>query len=344
MPPDRQSFVAIGRPNDPRWLAPAGTRLRDESFLGWRPYRLVSRLAWAALKPAMCWGVVPAALSPDDSYLQSVVNLDWRALGWGRPSLPEPLVYVGNPGPRRKAIVHLIDPVSHACELIVKVPIGEDARRAIGHEAQTLIELQQEEFAAAPRLIELDQAAGIASQTVMTGARARLKLSRELGVLLRSLERREEGLSLRSVASSLEPKVRKLGATAADSEALMRALAEMDDDTQLPAVRIHGDFAPWNIKLRNGIAGLIDWEDSQARGLPFHDAYHFVHMARCLFGKQPRQMCEELRLRYEFRLSAAQLCKLEVAYIVQMLARECPRPEQMYVNYLLATLRKAVAG
>lgn len=296
------------------------------------------------MKLAARWGASPAPLPPDDFYVKSIANIDWRAFGWRHPSDPEPLVYVGTRGPRRKAVVHLIEPACHACELIVKVPLGEAAKQAIRHEAQTLLELQREGFAAAPRLIELDEVAGIASQTVVTGARARLKLTREVAVLLQSLDRQPECLSLCYVASALLPKLIDLDVSAADAACLGRALDALDDDAQLPAVRLHGDFAPWNIKLRNGAASLVDWEDSQGHGLPLHDAFHFLHMTRCLFGKRPRAMWQELRFRYAFNLTAPQHRKLELAYLVQTLAREFPKPEPTYATYLLTTLRSALEG
>jgi hypothetical protein len=77
--------------------------------------------------------------------------------------------------------------------------------------------------------------------------------------------------------------------------------------------------------------------------LPLHDAYHFVHMARCLFGKRPRPVWQELRFCYGFHLTAPQRRKLELAYLGQMLVREFPRPQQTYASFLLATLQQAVA-
>ncbi len=343
MQPDNPAFFGMGRPDNPRWLAPAGYRPRDESFLGWQPYRITSRFAWAAMKSAVRWGAAPFVLPPDNFYVQCIANLDWRELGWRHRSNPEPLAYLGTPGPTRKAVVHLIDPISHRCELIVKVPIAEGAKRAIRHEAQTLLQLQHEEFSAAPRLVALNQAAGIASQTVLPGSRAPLKCTREIAVLLQSLERHGERLNSHAVTSSLEAKLRALEITAADAAVIRQAIEQIDDGCDVPAVRIHGDFAPWNIKQQNGAATLLDWENSEARGLPLHDAYHFVHVARCLFGKRPRPMWQELRFRYAFDLIAPQRRKLELAYLVGMLVSASMRPEQSYASYLLTTLRRAVA-
>lgn len=341
MPSDKSSFFPIGSPEDPRWLAPLGYRPREEAFAGWRPYRLASRLAWAAIKPALRWGAAPAALPEDHIYVRCIAGLNWRALGWHRRAEPVPLVYVATPGPRRKAVVHLIDPVSHACELIVKVPLTEAAKRAIRHEAQTLVHLRQEEFAAAPRLVELDDSDGIAAQTVVAGSHSGLNFRREVAMLLLALERPGECTALSHVASSLESTSLRPDASRVDTALLARALDQMDDSSEMPAVRIHGDFAPWNIKLQNGTAALVDWEDSQPRGLPLHDAFHFAHMTRCLFGKRPCPTWRELRFRYDFPLAASRRRKLELAYLLQMLFREFLDPT--YATYLLTTLRKAVA-
>jgi len=300
-------------------------------------------LAWAALKPAMRCGAAPAALSPDDAYVSCLAGLNWTQLGWRHSSDPDPLVYLGTPGPRRKAIVHLIDPASHVCDLIVKVPLTDAAKWAIRHEAQALVQLQQAGFTAAPRLVHLDEAPGIASQTVVTGLRAGLHCSREVAVLLHHLKRPDDCLTLRQVACSFAATSVQRVLDEAGPDVLAKALVDMDDDSAMPAVRIHGDFAPWNIKLHNGTAALVDWEDSHTRGLPLHDAYHFVHMVRCLFGKQPRPMCRELRFRYPFNLPALQRRRLEVAYLLQMLLRDCPQAAQSYRAYLLATLRLTVA-
>ena len=198
-------------------------------------------------------------------------------------------------------------------------------------------------IAAAPRLVSLDDAAGIASQTVVPGSRAGLKCSREVAVLLQSLERRGECLTLKQVACALEPRAMRLDTRAEDAEVLARAFEEMNDSSELPTARIHGDFAPWNIRLQKGSAALVDWEDSQACGLPLHDAYHFVHMARCLFGKRPRPVWQELRFRSGLNLTGSQRRKLEFAYLLQTLLRNFPQPEPAYSTFLFATLRQAVA-
>ena len=51
--------------------------------------------------------------------------------------------------------------------------------------------------------------------------------------------------------------------------------------------RTHGDFVPWNIRMKNGELYVFDWEDSLPKGLPFTDAFHFIYLQASLVGPWP---------------------------------------------------------
>ena len=336
-------FVALGRAGTPRWLVPAGPRLGDAAFLGWRPYRTTSRMAWAVMKSLLRWGAGRALPAADATHIDWIAELDWDALGWRQPAPPELLVYLGTPGPKRKAVVHLINRTSYACELIVKVPLTEEAKAAIEHEAETLFALQRDGFEAAPRLVTFDENQGVSSQTVIRGVRGGMRLTRETAELLETLARPKGPISLRSAVRPLEKEVDRLDLSARDSDLVRSVLQEVDDASQLPAVRVHGDFAPWNIRLQNGSATLVDWEDSQSRGLPMHDAYHFAHITRYLFGRAPRPAFPDLGFRYPERLGSAMLRKLELAYLLQRLVQKLAAGDVRHAAFLLTTLRLTMA-
>jgi len=331
-------FVALGR----RWLIPQENSLGQHTFSGWEPYRASSRVAWAAMKTALRWPGARRLPPCCQTTFEWLSELDWRALGWHQPSPPYPLVYLGTPGAKRKAVVHLIDRDSKRCELIVKVPLTEAAKEAIAAEAETLIELQSEGFVDAPRLVVFDPANSIASQSVVPGRRCGLQFNREVAELLQRLLRRGETITLRETAAWLP---RAAGATnKEDSDLPARALEQLDDATELPAARVHGDFAPWNIKLHEGSAALVDWEEYRPRGLPLHDAYHFVHLTRYLFGRRPRPCWQDLRFRYSMPLSSAIRWKLELAYLLHASAKELARSDRQHATFLLKTLCLTMAA
>ena len=48
------------------------------------------------------------------------------------------------------------------------------------------------------------------------------------------------------------------------------------DNARIPFHRFHGDFSPWNVLPGSNGLGVVDWEDSEAMGLPLFDAVHFA--------------------------------------------------------------------
>jgi hypothetical protein len=66
---------------------------------------------------------------------------------------------------------------------------------------------------------------------------------------------------------------------------LLGALAEVEQqigNRELPASMVHGDFAPWNLRLNNGHLFVFDWEYAEACGNPLQDFLHFHLIPRAL--------------------------------------------------------------
>ena len=336
-------FVSLGRPGQARWLIPRNAAIVVDALSGWEPHRMTARIGWSVLKSALRWPTASRILPCSTEHFDWLCELDWGALGWEQPSPPCPLIYLGTPGPRRKAVVHLIDARTHRCELIVKVPLAEEAQLAIRHEAHVLLELHKEGFTDAPRLVELNFDEGIASQTFIPGRRSGLRSTREMEGALRRLSLPGESITLQEVAGRLSQHL-PAEWLCGDGALVAAALERLDDPTQLPAARIHGDFAPWNIMLNNGSAALLDWEEYQPRGLPLNDAYHFFHMTRYLFGKAPRSIWQELHLQCCPSISTTMRWKLELAYLLQTLAMKLAVHDGRQTAFLLTALRRAMAS
>ncbi len=66
---------------------------------------------------------------------------------------------------------------------------------------------------------------------------------------------------------------------------LLDALNEVDlqiGDRELPASMVHGDFAPWNLRICDGQLFVFDWEYAEACGNPLQDFLHFHLIPRAL--------------------------------------------------------------
>ena len=297
------------------------------------------------MKALVRWGAMPGLAAVNRTRIDWATEFDWRSLGWSKPLPPVPLIYLGTPGEKRKAVLHLIDSKSGLCELIVKVPMTPAACQAIAHEARTLRELERDGFSAAPRLVCFDQRRRVSSQTVVRGTHCGTQFSRELAYLLHSLVLPNQTITMRQVAEQLAMEKERFELETSDAELVANALGEVADDSQLPAARIHGDFAPWNIKLQpDGVAVLVDWEEARERGLPLHDAYHFVHMNQYLFDRHPQPAFASLRFRLTPVDTAALRWKLEMAYLLDELFRQLSRDNRKHAAFLVATLRLTMAA
>ena len=121
MPPDARSMMGwkpvqmsrfwmiSGKGGEPRWILPHDPKYALPFLQQWRPYDFRSRITWQCLMMAYqgkrldCVpGVVPLRIIvPEKS--------NWEHLGWSLARPPVAVIYVGTPGPNRKAVLGLID-------------------------------------------------------------------------------------------------------------------------------------------------------------------------------------------------------------------------------------------
>ena len=74
-------------------------------------------------------------------------------------------------------------------------------------------------------------------------------------------------------------------------ELLLEALDEVHQqigEHELPASMVHGDFAPWNLRISDGRLFVFDWEYAEACGNPLQDFLHFHLIPRALHRRPLR--------------------------------------------------------
>lgn len=342
------TYVAVPGSEMARWLLPAATPEIGRVLQNWAPYRLWSRVAWTAVRAASRLG--RAAGIPRASVLEveGARGADWESLGWRGADPPIPVIYLGTPGPRRKAVIHLVDRASGAGRAVIKVPLTEDAKAAILHEAEVLEALAAERFELSPRLLHVDWARGITTQSFMEGPSGSRKLGPEHGRLLRTLLLPGETTTLAEHAEIWAREIRLAGEDTAENANLAVVIDDLRDDSPLPSCWQHGDFTPWNIKrLTRGKCALLDWEDARRRALPLHDAYHFLHMQDWLFDQRPRLHAPELQdAALATGVAPGTISRLEAAYLVATCLHCIARrnyPRTRFVSSALALLRSQAA-
>ena len=67
---------------------------------------------------------------------------------------------------------------------------------------------------------------------------------------------------------------------------------------------VHGDFAPWNLRERDGAISAFDWEYGQPSGLPLLDELHYrLQVGFLLENWSPDQAAEESARKFNASLT-----------------------------------------
>ncbi len=339
-----QRFFAVGSPT-PRWFIPAG-RLRSGTVLaGWNPYRFTSRLKWAAIRAASQAGVVWALPGAVTVTIAGLQEIEWRGMGWEATTAPLPFVYLGTAGPRRKAVVHLVDRTSGECRVVVKLPLSAAAKLAIVHEADTLQQLSIEHRRCAPTLCFVDRERGIATQSVVPASPGKRKFEPEYRRLLHTLMLPGESISIAAKVDQIRCQFSGLTLGQDEQSTADEAISRLQSASPLPAFWIHGDFAPWNIRQPpQGSAFLLDWEDADRTGLPLQDALHFLHIQDYLFRRAPRLHFADLGTSEAApALSRKECVELETVYLLRCFLQKKGECDADHAKFLLAALRNAIS-
>ncbi|MGO9515807.1 MAG: phosphotransferase family protein [Candidatus Korobacteraceae bacterium] len=341
-----QEFSAVPGQGTPRWLVPVRHREIASVLANWAPYRLTSRVKWAAIRTAHRVGCLSALPGASPVKIHGVEDVDWRCVGWSSDIAPVPLVYVGTPGVSRKAVIHLVNPASGLCDLIVKVPLTEAAKAAILREADVLEILADENYNRAPRLVHVDRDGGMTAQTALKGRSGGRKFSDEYWAALRSLMLPGERTTIIGHAMEWQEQLGTAFGCEAEIATMAAAMAELPDAEPVPACWVHGDFAPWNLRrLPDGTVVMLDWEDAQRGGLPLQDAFHFLHMQDYLFGARPTAHATDVECFGQAIGIPAKRChELEIAYLVRSYLRRQAVGEAGHCGFLLTTLRIVLRG
>jgi len=219
--------------------------------------------------------------------------LEWLSQSLGY-SLTDLVVYAGSESMRRKITALALADEGHA-NVVVKIADSPHGAEAIRQESEALAALADTPLAShVPRLLLEGQHNGytIQVQTKASGKRYR-QIARLTGDHFQFLYRL-------TMMSRQEVKVEdtmawndlKVAAEDPSYEGmpdymlavLNRILSGQCAQMKIVCNRIHGDFAPWNIRANRRQFFVFDWEDSQPLGLPFTDVFHFLYRQASLIG------------------------------------------------------------
>lgn len=196
-------------------------------------------------------------------------------------TIPEFAVLAGNPNaPGRRFVFLLFDAAGNPVA-VVKAGSSPRAQELIRHEASLLSEFGGKR-AAIPALRNEAECGNVVAFS--TEFIAGMSPAGEAAGPLESIfttwldETREAALSELPAWQNLEQTHRE--------SPLPETLRALGQARVRPAL-MHGDFAPWNVKVANGRWTVLDWERGDRAGVPGWDWLHFVLQPAVLVQREP---------------------------------------------------------
>jgi len=243
--------------------------------------RLVRYLAAWALQARLPVGIAPVEvnLSPEDAFVRWLADRAQVVLG----GIPQFAVLAGNPNsPGQRFILLLFDPTGRPLA-IVKVGVTEAARKLIEQERQFL-ESTPIGTPGIPPLRGTFSNAKLQAIALdfLPGRSPRTADEHMLPKLLGNWLRPQQSMGLTDTRFW-----RELAANSADHP-IFKALAVALGKQSSSGAIVHGDFAPWNVRVSpSGDWMALDWERGDVNGPPAWDWYHYVLQKSVLVQRQP---------------------------------------------------------
>lgn len=201
----------------------------------------------------------------------------------------------------------------------VKLPLTDDSVARIRHEAVVLQHLNgiPELQSSVPKLLYSGSWAGTELLFFSAGPpqKGPLQLGASHGEFLTALNaagsRLRPGWELiEEVASEWrQTSGMEAGLKASGEAALAGAAGQLQDDS-VECGMVHGDFAPWNTRLRDGRLYVFDWESSTWNSPLCWDPFHF-HV----------QVCSLLNRKFRLILTSPKECACFLLYLLKSLCQ-----------------------
>lgn len=276
-------YAVLPNRTNPRWLVPLHNRRVATAFLEtYVPYRVSSLvLAYlarqAARAGALRWSKDSLVIATKGTSLitdeaRSIFNRSDIVMG----------ISLGTPGPSRKLAVVAMD--ARGTRLgIAKLGRHGPAAESLRVEAGMLRALSARPALVdrVPRLLhelELPGYSGLV-QTVLEGSRTAGAFSERHAEFLMRLtgdcHRQIRIDDTSQFAAAIKRAANAEGTGDVLAHESMEAVRRSIGHLEVPPTIVHGDFAPWNLRLRSGSIAAFDWEHGHACGVPGVDEIHF---------------------------------------------------------------------
>ncbi len=273
------TFAALPSIEDPRWLIPLERGgVAAEALNNYTPYRPAARLKLKILRLMLRTG--PVLWRPQKVTIarRNPPELLQRLRGLLPNGEIHLAVSTGTAGPGRKSTLAALDG-SGAPLAFAKMAETATAERLMQNEALILREIgdANRPQLAGPRLLFEGQLDGhpVTIQSPVAGRPAPRNMCESHFLFLQTLS---HGLPRPGIESaflrSLPERLDAVGLSSGGLPLVLHQAIQILAEINLSPTLLHGDFAPWNLRLESNTITAFDWEYGVLDGLPGLDELH----------------------------------------------------------------------
>ena len=185
---------------------------------------------------------------------------------------PEPAI-------NRKPSASVINAATGEVLGFVKIAASKVSREIVEHEAETLAGLALRDLRlATPRLFFAGEVDGryLAVQSPLPGAPAPAAFTQQHAGFLQSLRcGSSKPAAETNMVVALPHRLDALRPARPHLRETFDSILPTLEQTPVISTIVHGDFAPWNLRMHDGKIAAFDWEYAELDGLPLIDQIHF---------------------------------------------------------------------
>lgn len=300
--PDTQIYLALPSPANPRVILPLGSRRLIRA--AWQVHNTAAPLNRLLRFIALALSPLLSLLRSRRVYPTAIFRNLLKDLQSALPQVPfsQISLYVGTFGSaNQKLTLQLMDDDGTIFGYLKLAGQKSPAAAYLQNEMRAMAFLSKQElsglgFPVQSRLLPLGNYLALYQEAVFTGAKTcgyRLTPQLLQGALeLARATQNSKGLSEFYKTKKAELKALNLPVSLRDL--LQQSLQRLAEQA-VPTVAVHGDFVPYNLKIRDGKLIAIDWEFFRERGLPLHDLLGFVFQGNIyIFKKKPKEFVQKI--------------------------------------------------
>ena len=207
-----------------------------------------------------------------------------------------------------------------------KIAGSSISRRILEHEGQVLPVLADRGLA--PQLIYAGEVDGrfVTVQSPLPGKPAPLAFTPAHEQFLASLRTRTPRIAAETrMLATLPQRIATLPALSGELQAALTRVLPTLEETTVGATIVHGDFAPWNLRLHAGRISAFDWEYAELDGLPLIDQTHFILQVGFQLHQwsvdRAAQCLRDISQARPLGLEPAQATAIQAVYLIDNLVR-----------------------